>query len=70
MRKQHSSEEIVAKIRRIDILTSQGVSLAEALKTVGATKAAVDKWRLDYGGLIRTLGATSHKTPKTSDIKK
>jgi putative transposase len=34
-RKRHKPEEIVAKLRQVDVLTSQGTSVAEAVRTMG-----------------------------------
>lgn len=32
--KRHKPEEIVAKLRQVDVLTGQGKSIAEAVKTI------------------------------------
>jgi hypothetical protein len=37
-RKRHKREEIVAKLRQFDVLTSQGRSVAEAVRTIGVTE--------------------------------
>jgi hypothetical protein len=39
-RKRHEREEIVAKLRRIDVLTSQGRAVAVAVCAVGVTEVA------------------------------
>lgn len=36
-KKRHKPEEIVAKLRQVDVLVSQGQSVAEAIRTIGAT---------------------------------
>ena len=36
-RKRHKAEEIVAKLRQVDVLTSQGQSVADAVRSVGIT---------------------------------
>jgi hypothetical protein len=33
--RKHKPEEIVAKLRQVDVLTSQGRSVAEAVRTIG-----------------------------------
>ena len=35
-RKSHKPEEIVAKLRQVDVLTSQGQSVAEAIRSTGS----------------------------------
>ncbi|ACK50259.1 transposase IS3/IS911 family protein [Methylocella silvestris BL2] len=49
--KGHKPEEIVAKLRQVDILTAQGKSIADAVKTIAVTEATYFRWRAEYGGL-------------------
>ena len=37
-RKRHTAEEIVAKLRQVDVLVSQGRSMAEAIRSIGVTE--------------------------------
>ena len=50
-RREHKPEEIVAKLRQVDVLTSQGRSVAEAVRTIGVTEVTYYRWRQEYGGL-------------------
>ena len=50
-RKRHKPEEIVAKLRQVDVLTAQGTSVAEAVRTIGVTEVTYYRWRQEYGGL-------------------
>ena len=50
-RKRHKPEEIVAKLRQVDVLTAQGKSIAEAVKTISVTETTYFRWRAEYGGL-------------------
>ncbi len=50
-RKRHHPEEIVAKLRQVDVLTSQGQSVAEAVRSIGVTEVTYYRWRREYGGL-------------------
>lgn len=36
--KKHKPEEIVAKLRQVDVLVSQGQSVAEAVRSIGVTQ--------------------------------
>ena len=49
--KKHKPEEIVAKLRQVDVLVSQGQSVAEAVRTIGVTQFTYYRWRKEYGGL-------------------
>jgi len=37
-RKRHKPEEIVAKLRQVEVLTAQGKSVAEAIRSIGVTE--------------------------------
>ena len=50
-RKKHKAEEIVAKLRQVDVLTAQGRPVAEAVRSIGVTKVTYYRWRSEYGGL-------------------
>jgi putative transposase len=50
-RKRHKPEEIVAKLRQVDVLTTQGQSVVEAVRSIGVTEVTYYRWRQEYGGL-------------------
>jgi transposase-like protein len=50
-RKRHKPEEIIAKLRQVDVLTAQGTSVAEAVRSIGVTEVTYYRWRQEYGGL-------------------
>ncbi len=50
-RKRHKPEEIVAKLRRVDVLVSQGQSVVDAIRTIGVTEVTYYRWRQEFGGL-------------------
>jgi len=50
-RKRYKPEEIVAKLRQVDVLTSQGQSVADALRSIGVTEVTYYRWRQEFGGL-------------------
>jgi len=37
-RKRHKPQEIIAKLRQVDVLTAQGTSVAEAVRSIGVTE--------------------------------
>ena len=49
--KKHRPEEAVAKLRQVDVLVSQGQSVAEAIRAIGVTEVTYYRWRQEYGGL-------------------
>jgi putative transposase len=50
-RKRHTAEEIVAKLRQVDVLTSQGRSVADAVRAIGVSEVTYYRWRSEFGGL-------------------
>ena len=48
--RRHEAEEIVAKLRRVDVL-SQGHPVAEAIRAIGVTPFTYYRWRKEFGGL-------------------
>ena len=50
-RKHHKPEEIVGKLRQVEVLVGQGKAVAEAIRTIGVTEPTYYRWRAEYGGL-------------------
>ena len=60
-RKRHKPEEIVSKLRQVDVLVSQGTPVADAIRAIGVTEVAsrrVAGWR-DL--LLPARGADHHR---------
>jgi putative transposase len=41
-RKRYRPEEIVAKLRRVDVLVSQGQVMADAIRQIGVSEVSMD----------------------------
>jgi putative transposase len=50
-RKSYKPEEMAAKLRLVEVLTSQSQSVAEAIRSVGISEVTYYRWRQEYGGL-------------------
>ena len=50
-KKRHKPEEIVAKLRQVDVMVSQGQSVADAVRAIGVTEVTYYRWRQEFGGL-------------------
>ena len=50
-RKRHTPEEIVTKLRQVEVLTAQGRPVGEAIRSIGVTEVTFYRWRQEYGGL-------------------
>ena len=50
-RKRHSAEQIVTKLRQIEVLVAQGRTIGQACKEAEITEQSYYRWRKEYGGL-------------------
>ena len=50
-RKRHKPEEIVAKLRQVEVLVAQGKPVSDAIRTIGVTEVTYYRWKQEYGGL-------------------
>ena len=46
-------EEIVTKLRQVEVLQGQGMSIADAVRQIGVTQQTYYRWRKLYGGMGR-----------------
>ena len=52
-RKNYKPEEIVSNLRQVDVLVSQGSSVADAIRKIGISEVTYYRWRREFGGLQR-----------------
>ena len=50
-RRRFKPEEIVANLRQVDVLVSQGQNMAEAIRQIGVSEVTFYRWRQEFGGL-------------------
>jgi putative transposase len=50
-RKRYKPEEIVAKLRQVDVLVSQGQTMVDAIRQIGVSEVTYYRWRQEFGGL-------------------
>ena len=57
MKKRHSAEQIVAKLRRADVELGKGLKVPEVCRQLGISEQTYYRWRTKYGGMAphRTL---------------
>ena len=49
--KKHKPEDIIGKLREVEIVLAQGASTAEACRRIGVSEQTYYRWRKEYGGL-------------------
>ena len=52
--KREKPEEIVSKLRQVEVLQGQGATIAEAVRQIGETQQTFYRWRKLYGGIQRS----------------
>ena len=52
-RKREKPEDIVMKLRQVEVLQGQGMSTADAVRQIGVTQQTYYRWRRQYGGMSR-----------------
>ena len=51
--KREKPEDIVLKLRQVEVLQGQGKSVSEAVRQIGVTIQTFYRWRKEYGGMTR-----------------
>jgi len=51
MKKRHSAEQIVAKLRQADMELGKGLKVPEVCKQLGISEQTYYRWRTKYGGM-------------------
>ena len=49
--KRHKPEEIVAKLRQVEVLVGQGMARIDAIRRISITEQTYYRWRKEYGGI-------------------
>ena len=49
--KKHKPEEIIGKLREVEIVLGQGGTTAEACRRIAVSEQTYYRWRKEYGGL-------------------
>ena len=50
-KRNYKPEEIVSKLRQVDVLHSQGMTIADAIRQIGVSEVTFYRWRKEYGGM-------------------
>ncbi len=53
MARRPKPDEIVTKLRQVEVLRGQGVTMADAVRQIGVSELTFYRWRKEYGGMSR-----------------
>jgi transposase-like protein len=51
--KRDKPEDVVLKLRQVEVLQGQGIAVADAVRQIGVTQQTYYRWRKQYGGMSR-----------------
>ena len=51
VKKSHSPEQVIHKLREAEILLNQGANVGEACRKISVTEQTYYRWRKEYGGM-------------------
>ena len=49
--KRHKPEEIVTKLRQVEVLVGQGMARIDAIRQISVVEQTYYRWRKQYGGM-------------------
>ena len=49
--KRHKPEEIVTKLRQVEVLSGQGMARVDAIRQISVAEQTYYRWRKQYGGM-------------------
>ena len=63
-KKRYAAEEIISKLREVEVLLSRGLTVAEAARKLAISEQTYYRWKKEYGGLDK------NQAKKTKGMKK
>ena len=50
-RRRFTAEQIIAKLREVEVLVGRGATVVAACRQIGVTEQMLYRWRREYGGM-------------------
>jgi transposase-like protein len=63
-KKKIQTEEIVIKLRQVEVLQSQGMVVSDAIRQIGVSEVTYYRWRKEYRGMA------SHQLKRLKEVEK
>ncbi len=67
-KKNYTAEQIISKLREVEVKVSQGIKASEAIRSIEVSEQTYYRWRKDYGGM-RTNQARKMKEVEKENLR-
>jgi transposase-like protein len=67
-RKNYTAEQIISRLRQVEVKLSQGISTEEAIRSIEVSQQTYYRWRKEYGGM-RTSQAKKLKKLEKENLR-
>ena len=67
-KRNYTAEQIISKLREVEVKISQGIKVAEAIRSIEVSEQTYYRWRKEYGGM-RTDQAKRMKEVEKENIR-
>ena len=67
-KRNYTAEQIISKLREVEVKISQGIKVAEAVRSIEVSEQTYYRWRSEYGGM-RTSHAKKMKELEKENIR-
>lgn len=51
MSRRYKTEEVIVKLREVEVLMANGVGRSEAVRRIGVSLATYSRWKKEFGGM-------------------
>lgn len=51
MSRRYKTEEVIVKLREVEVLMANGVGRSEAVRKIGVSLATYSRWKKEFGGM-------------------
>ena len=70
-KKRYGPEQIINKLREVEVMLSNGSTIGEASRKVGVTEQTYYRWRKEYGGMkVEQAKRLKHLEKENARLKK
>ena len=70
-KKRYGPEQIINRLREVEVMLSNGSTIGEASRKIGVTEQTYYRWRKEYGGMkVEQVKRLKHLEKENARLKK